>query len=49
MAVQLGLDLPVRTALGRDDFMIAPSNAVAVAMIDNWRAWPLAKLVLYRA
>ena len=47
MAVQLGLDLPVRTALGRDDFMIAPSNAVAVAMIDNWRAWPLAKLVLY--
>jgi chromosomal replication initiation ATPase DnaA len=46
MAVQLGLDLPARAALGRDDFMIAPSNAVALAMIDNWQIWPLAKLAL---
>jgi chromosomal replication initiation ATPase DnaA len=46
MATQLGLDLPARAALGRDDFLVAPSNAVALAMIDNWRAWPLAKLVL---
>lgn len=46
MATQLGLDLPMRAALGRDDFMIAPSNAVAVAMIDSWQGWPGGKLVL---
>lgn len=46
MAVQLGFDLPARAALGRDDFMIAPSNAVALAMIDNWQGWPQAKLAL---
>ncbi|WP_299373239.1 DnaA/Hda family protein [uncultured Tateyamaria sp.] len=46
MATQLGFDLPVRAASGRDDFMVAPSNAVALAMIDNWAAWPLGKLAL---
>jgi len=46
MATQLGLNLPARAALGRDDFMVAPSNAVALAMIDNWPSWPLAKLAL---
>lgn len=46
MATQLGLDLPARTALGRDDFMVAPSNALALAMIDGWQSWPLHKLVL---
>ena len=46
MPVQLGLDLPVRTALARDDFLIAPSNAVALGMIDRWRDWPTSKLVL---
>jgi chromosomal replication initiation ATPase DnaA len=46
MAVQLGFDLPVRTARGRDDFLVAPSNAMAVAMIENWRNWSRAKMVL---
>ncbi len=46
MAMQLGLDLPVRTARGRDDFLVAPSNAMAVAMIENWRNWTGAKMVL---
>ena len=46
MATQLGFDLPVRTARGRDDFLIAPSNAMAVAMIENWRNWTGAKMVL---
>lgn len=46
MAVQLGFDLPARAALGRDDFMVSPSNAVALAMIDNWQNWPLAKMAL---
>ncbi|MEO9518085.1 MAG: DnaA/Hda family protein [Paracoccaceae bacterium] len=46
MAAQLGLNLPARTALGRDDFMIAPSNAIAVAMIDASADWPQGKFVL---
>jgi len=46
MATQLGLDLPARAALGRDDFMVAPSNALALAMIEAWQTWPLHKLVL---
>ncbi|MEO0865147.1 MAG: DnaA/Hda family protein, partial [Pseudomonadota bacterium] len=46
MATQLGFDLPVRPALGRDDFLVAPSNAVALAMIEGWMSWPGGKLVL---
>ncbi len=46
MATQLGFDLPVRTARGRDDFLVAHSNAMAVAMIENWRNWSGAKMVL---
>jgi len=37
---QLVLDLPLRPALGRDDFLVAPSNAAAVALIDQWPRWP---------
>ncbi|MCX7559134.1 chromosomal replication initiator DnaA [Sulfitobacter sp. F26204] len=46
MAEQLGFDLPSRTALDRDAFFVAPSNAVALAMIDTWPAWAGGKLVL---
>lgn len=46
MAMQLGFDLPVRTARGRNDFLVAPSNAMAVAMIENWRNWAGGKMVL---
>lgn len=46
MATQLGFDLPARTALGRDAFMVAPSNTVALAMIDAWENWSLGKIVL---
>lgn len=37
---QLVFDLPLRPALGRDDFLVAPSNAKAVALIDSWPEWP---------
>jgi chromosomal replication initiation ATPase DnaA len=37
---QLALDLPHRQALGRDDFLVTPSNAAAVEMIDKWPHWP---------
>ena len=46
MAHQLGFDLPSRTALGRDAFFVAPSNAMALAMIDNWQNWAGRKLAL---
>ncbi len=37
---QLVLELPHRQALGRDDFLVAESNAAAVALIDHWPDWP---------
>ncbi|NSX56741.1 DnaA ATPase domain-containing protein [Parasulfitobacter algicola] len=46
MAKQLGLDLPSKAALGRDDFFISPANAIAVATLENWQNWPNRKLVL---
>lgn len=46
MSRQLPLDLPHRAALGRDDFFVAPPNALAVAMVDGWADWPQGKLVL---
>lgn len=43
---QLVLDLPHRTALGRDDFLVTPSNAAAVAMVDRYPDWPHYGVVL---
>lgn len=43
---QLVFDLPLRPALGRDDFLVAPSNAKAVALIDAWPDWPAASMLL---
>jgi len=44
---QLPLELPLRPALGREDFLVAPSNRVAVAWIDRWPDWPGPALALY--
>jgi DnaA regulatory inactivator Hda len=44
---QLAFDLGHRPALGRDDFLVAPCNAEAVAWLDRWPAWPAHGLVLY--
>lgn len=46
MSQQLSFDLPVVAALGRDDFMIAPSNALAVAMMESFHDWEGGKLIL---
>ena len=43
---QLVLELPQRTAVGRDDFLVTSSNAAAVAMIDQWPGWPSPAIVL---
>ncbi len=37
---QLVLDLPLRQALGRDDFLVTRSNSAAVELIDQWPNWP---------
>jgi chromosomal replication initiation ATPase DnaA len=37
---QLVLDLPLRPALSREDFLVTPSNQAAVALIDQWPQWP---------
>lgn len=46
MTQQLSFDLPIRAALGREDFFVAPANAMAVALIENWQHWPGRKLLL---
>lgn len=46
-ATQIPLDLGHRTAMGRDDFLIAPGNQDAVAWIDLWPEWPAPALILY--
>jgi chromosomal replication initiation ATPase DnaA len=46
LAQQLVLDLQLRPALGRDDFLVADSNAAAVQLIDQWPNWPARAAVL---
>ena len=48
-ARQLVLDLALRPALGRDDFLITDSNAAAAAMIDRYPDWPSYGVVLVGA
>ena len=43
---QLPLDLGHRPALGRQDFLVADSNAQAVAWLDRWPDWPAIGLML---
>lgn len=44
---QIPFDLGHRTALAREDFLIAPSNQDAVAWIDLWPEWPAPCLIIY--
>ena len=44
---QIPLNLGHRTALGRDDFLVAPNNHDAVAWIDLWPEWPAPCFILY--
>lgn len=37
---QLTLDFPVETRLGHDDFLPAPANEAALALIHRWPDWP---------
>lgn len=44
---QLTFDLGHRSALGRDDFLVASGNQDAVSWIDLWPEWPAPALILY--
>lgn len=46
MAEQLGLDLPARAALGRDDFFVSDANAMALALVESWPNWAGRKLAI---
>ncbi|HKL45848.1 MAG TPA: DnaA/Hda family protein [Roseovarius sp.] len=46
MPLQMKFDIPARTALGRGDFYVTHSNAVALGLVDTWPNWPNGKLVL---
>jgi chromosomal replication initiation ATPase DnaA len=43
---QLAFDLPVREALGREDFLVSPANALAVEALERWRDWPQRRMLL---
>ena len=40
IATQIPMDLAFRTALGRENFLVAPPNEEAVKRIDQWPEWP---------
>ena len=46
-SAQLPLELAPRPALGREDFLVAPSNELAAAWVDRWPDWPGPALALY--
>jgi DnaA regulatory inactivator Hda len=45
-ATQLPLALDHNVALGVEDFLVAPSNRLAVDWIERWPDWPFTALVL---
>jgi chromosomal replication initiation ATPase DnaA len=47
MTTQFAFEFPHRPAFGADDFLIAPSNAAAIAWLDRWPGWPSAAAVLH--
>jgi chromosomal replication initiation ATPase DnaA len=46
MTRQLAFDLPVRPALGREDFYVSPANTTALKSIEGWASWPQRRLLL---
>lgn len=43
---QLAFDIPFRTALGAEDFLVSGSNEAAVALVDRWPDWPSGAAVI---
>lgn len=46
-STQLPLAFDFRPALGGDDFLVAATNAEAVAWLDRWPDWPTPVLVIH--
>ncbi|MEZ5686195.1 MAG: chromosomal replication initiator DnaA [Paracoccaceae bacterium] len=46
MSRQLAFDLPLKQAQGRDDFFVAPANALALATLDAPAGWPGRRMLL---
>lgn len=46
MIGQLAFDLPATEALTRADFLVAPSNALALGMLDRTADWPKGRMIL---
>jgi chromosomal replication initiation ATPase DnaA len=47
LALQLVLPLMTSASSGRNDFVVSPGNAQAVALIDSWPNWPVGVVVIY--
>lgn len=47
MPSQIPLPLELRPAHAREDFIVAPANAAAVAFIDSWPGWPVGVAALH--
>jgi chromosomal replication initiation ATPase DnaA len=47
MTIQFAFEFPHRPAFGAADFLVAPSNAAAVAWLDRWPDWPSSATVLH--
>jgi len=43
---QLAFDLPARDGMTRAEFFVSPANALALAALDGWQAWPGGKMLL---
>lgn len=43
---QIPLDLDRTPGFSRDDLVVSPANAAAVAMVDRWPGWPASAMVL---
>jgi chromosomal replication initiation ATPase DnaA len=43
---QIPIPLDHRPQLGRDDFIVSPSNRAALELIERWPGWPTALVVL---
>ncbi len=49
MSAQLVFNLPHRTAFGRENFFVSPSNLAAVELVDGWENWQPPVLLLLGA
>jgi len=42
----MAFDLPLRAAYGREDYFVSPGNALVLAVLEGWQAWPSGKMLL---